>query len=346
MKKARRALFLVVVFAVLTSLIAASCVPVAQAPQQPAQQPPAQQQPAKPYEIAIVVKIGGIPWFNRLEEGVKQAAQELGVNAYMVGPAQADPAQQVKMVEDLIAKGVNAIGVVPNDAKSLEPVFAKAKEKGIVILTHESPDQVGHDYDLELIDNVKFGQHHWDKLVEFMGDSGEFAIYVGSLTVPLHNLWADEGLKYAKEKYPNLTLVTERIPCAEDQELSRQKMLELIKAYPNLKGLVGFGSLGPPGAAQALQEKGLCDKIAVVGTVIPSHAAPYLKNGCLKHGILWDPKDAGYGMVWLAKYMLDGNQVKAGLEIPGLGPAELDGKVLKFDAMIDITKDNVDSFGF
>ncbi len=34
------------------------------------------------YEIAVVVKIGGIPWFNRMEVGVKDAASELGVNAY------------------------------------------------------------------------------------------------------------------------------------------------------------------------------------------------------------------------------------------------------------------------
>jgi simple sugar transport system substrate-binding protein len=250
------------------------------------------------------------------------------------------------MVEDLIAKGVDAIAVVPNDAKSLEPVFAKAREKGIKILTHESPDQVGNDYDIELIDNVKFGQHHWDKLVEFMGDSGEFAILVGSLTVPLHNLWADEGLKYAAQKYPNLKLVTDRIPSAEDQELSRQKVLELIKAYPDLKGVVGFGSLGPPGAAQAVKEKGLEDKIAVVGTVIPGHAAPYLKDGSLKHGILWDPKDAGYAMVWVAKQLLDGKPVTDGMEIPGMGKAALEGNVIKLDKMIDITKDNVDGFGF
>jgi simple sugar transport system substrate-binding protein len=340
-KNIRGSLFVVVLAVALGSLLAAQCAPAAtpEAPKEAAK-------PAEKYEIAIVVKITGIPWFNRLEEGVNQGATELDVNAYQLGPAEADPAQQVKVVEDLISKGVDAIGVVPNDAKSLEPVFAKAKEKGIIILTHESPDQVGNDYDLELIDNVKFGQHHWDKLAEFMGDSGEFAVYVGSLTVPLHNLWADEGLKYAKEKYPNMKLVTDRIPCGEDQELSRQKMLELIKAYPDLKGLVGFGSLGPPGAAQALQEKGLCDKIAIVGTVIPSHAAPYLKNGCMKHGILWDPKDAGYGMVWMAKYMLDGNKVADGMEIPGLGKATLEGNVVKFDAMIDITKDNVDSFGF
>jgi simple sugar transport system substrate-binding protein len=338
--KAYKGVLLVALAVALSSYLVTGCV----VPSPPAGQ--VAEKPAEPYEIVTVVKITGIPWFNRMEEGVKQAAQELGVNAYQVGPADADPAQQVKVVEDLISKGVDAIAVVPNDAKAMEPVFAKAKEKGIIILTHESPDQVGNDYDLELIDNVKFGQHHWDKLVEFMGDSGDFAIYVGSLTVPLHNLWADEGLKYAKEKYPNLNLVTERIPCGEDQELSRQKMLELIKAYPNLKGLVGFGSLGPPGAAQALEEKGLCDQIAVVGTVIPSHAAPYLKNGCLKHGILWDPKDAGYGLTWIAKQMLEGKQITDGMEMPGMGKVTLNGNVIQVDAMIDITKDNVDSFGF
>ena len=32
---------------------------------------------AKSYEIAVVVKIAGIPWFNRMAEGVKKAAKEL-----------------------------------------------------------------------------------------------------------------------------------------------------------------------------------------------------------------------------------------------------------------------------
>ena len=298
------------------------------------------------YEIATVVKITGIPWFNRLEEGVKQAGDELGIKSYQIGPADADPAQQVKMVEDLIIKGVDAICITPNDAKALEPAFAKAKEKGIAIITHESPDQKGKDYDVELIDNVKFGRHFWDMLVEYMGDSGQYAIFVGSLTVPLHNLWADVGLEYAKDKYPNLELVTERIPCGEDQELSKQTMLELLKTYPDLKGIIGFGSLGPPGAAQALQEKGLAGKVTIVGTVLPDHAASYLKEGSMQHGILWDPKDAGFAMSWIALQIIEGKKITEGMNIPGLGKITLDGDVIKVDAVIDITKDNVDSFGF
>jgi simple sugar transport system substrate-binding protein len=300
----------------------------------------------KPYEIAVVVKITGIPWFNVFETGVKRAATDLSVNAYQTGPAQADPAAQVKIIEDLVAKGVDAIAVVPDDAKALEPVFQKAKAKGILIFTHESPDQVGTDFDFELIDNVKFGEHTWDLLVQNMGDSGEYAIFVGGLTVPLHNFWADTGIAYAKAKYPNLKLVTERIPCGEDQELARQKTLELIKAYPNLKGIIGFGSLGPIGAAQALKEKGLEDKIAVVGTVIPSQAAPYLKDGSLKAGILWNPADAGYGLAWLAKYMLDGNKIVTGTIIPGIGPVTVDGTLIKAAKMLDITAENANSLGF
>lgn len=301
---------------------------------------------ADKYEIVTVVKITGIPWFNRLEEGVTKAAKDLDINAYQIGPADADPAQQVKMIEDLISKKVDAICVTPNDATALEPVFKKARDQGILILTHESPDQKGKDVDIELIDNIAFAQRTWDMLVEGMGTSGKYAIFVGGLTVPLHNLWADEGIKYAKAKYPNLELVTSRIPCGEDQELSKQKTLELLKTYPDLKGIVGYGSLGPPGAAQALKEKGLAGKVTVVGTVIPGHAAPYLKEGSLTKGILWDPKDAGYALNWVAKYMLDGGDLKALKEIPGIGAVSVNGDIIGVNAMVDITKENVDSFGF
>jgi simple sugar transport system substrate-binding protein len=303
---------------------------------------------AKEAEIVVVVKIAGIPWFNRLEEGVVDAGKDLGVKAYQVGPAEADPAQQVKIVEDLIAKGVDAICVVPNDATAMEPVFQKAKSKGIVVLTHESPDQKGSDWDIETIDNDKFGEMHFEKLAQLIGGEGDFALFVGSLTVPLHNYWADVGLAYAKKKYPGMKLVTKRIPCGESAEEAYKQTLGLIKAYPNLKGIVGFGSLGPIGASQALKKKKMGGEVKIVGTVIPSHAAPYLKQGYMQHGFLWDPKDAGYALVAVAKKMIDKEPVKEGMEIKGLGPANVDSKakLVKFDAILDITADNAEKLGF
>ncbi len=328
---------------VLVMILGATLVGCSAPAEEPAVAPVSEKEP---YEIAVIVKITGIPWFNRMEEGVNQAAEDFNVNSYQVGPADADPAQQARMVEDMISKGVDAILVVPNDAVALEPIFEKAREAGIIVITHESPDQVGNDYDLELIDNVEFGQHNWDKLVESMGDTGQYAIFVGGLTVPLHNLWADEGLAYAAEKYPNLELVTERIPCGEDQELSRQTTLDLLQSYPDLKGIIGFGSLGPIGAAQALTEKGLTEEVSVGGTVLPGQAAPYLQDGSLDFGVLWDPKDAGYSMVWTAVQMLEGEDIVNGVEIPGIGVITLDGNVIKVDATLDITAENAEDLGF
>jgi len=78
---------------------------------------------AEKHDIALVPKVTGIPWFTRMAVGVDEAAKKLDVNAYQVGGSTADPAQQVKVIEDLIAKKVDAIIVVPNDAKVLEPVL-------------------------------------------------------------------------------------------------------------------------------------------------------------------------------------------------------------------------------
>ena len=94
--------------------------------------------------IATVVKIAGIQWFNRMEEGVKQYATDTGANAFLVGPAQADPQQQVALLEDMIAQGVNALAVVPMSPEALEPVLGRAMEQGIAVITHEAASAAEH----------------------------------------------------------------------------------------------------------------------------------------------------------------------------------------------------------
>jgi len=42
-------------------------------------------------KIGVVVKIGGIPWFNAMEAGIKEQSAKLGVQGFMVGPTSADP---------------------------------------------------------------------------------------------------------------------------------------------------------------------------------------------------------------------------------------------------------------
>lgn len=50
------------------------------------------------------------------------------------------------------------------------------------------------------------------KLAKEMGEEGEYAVYVGSLTTPLHNIWAAAAIAYQKENYPKMKLVADRFP--------------------------------------------------------------------------------------------------------------------------------------
>lgn len=43
---------------------------------------------AKDLDIVNIPKIGGMPWFNRMGEGVKEAGQEYKLNAYQRWPIQ------------------------------------------------------------------------------------------------------------------------------------------------------------------------------------------------------------------------------------------------------------------
>ena len=207
---------------------------------------------AKDVKIGVVVKIGGIPWFNAMEAGIKARSKELGDDGVMIGPTSADPALQVRAIEDLIAQGVDVIGVVPNDAKVLEPVLKKARDAGIIVITHESPNQKNANWDFEMASAKGYGEAHAKLLAEKMGGKGKYVVYVGSLTVPLHNLWADFAIAYLKKNNPDMQMVGDRYGVAESADDSRKTALDVLAANPDLGGFLTFGSQGPIVAGRAV----------------------------------------------------------------------------------------------
>jgi len=304
----------------------------------------------KKFKIVIMPKLVANTYFNAAEAGAKKAGQDLGVEVIYTGPTKADAAEQVKMIEDQISKGVDAIAVAPNDPAALTPVLKKAKEKGMLVLDWDTPaDKSVVDLSIHQIDDKEYGQHLFDLLVEKMGtDKAEYVIITGGLSAANLNLWIDNGLEYAKTKYPNLKLVTDRVPSDEKQQVAYQKALELIKAYPNIKGILGISSPAPIGAAQAIQEKGLKDKIAVVGTALPKDSKPYLDDGSLKVVTAWDPGQLGYLAIFLAKQKLEGKSIADQMEVPNVGKITVkeDGKTIIMGKPTDFTKENAGNYNF
>jgi simple sugar transport system substrate-binding protein len=293
--------------------------------------------------MGVVVKIGGIPWFNAMEAGIKEQGEALGMDAYMIGPTSADPALQVRAIEDLIAKGVNVIGVVPNDEKALEPVLEKAMKAGIKVVAHEGPGIKNKDVDFEMASAQGFGESHAELFGKATGGKGSYGVFVGSLTVPLHNAWADAAIAYLKEKYPDLKPVGDRYGVAENVDDSRKTALDLMAAHPDLVGILAFGSQGPIGAGRAVEEKGMIGKVQIVGPHSPGQGQKLLKSGAITGGFMWNPKEAGKVFVNIGKMMLDGS-FKDGADVAGLGAIKIDGdKNVITVNLVPINKDTVDN---
>lgn len=274
--------------------------------------------------MGIVVKVGGIPWFNAMESGIKNEAAKRGIDAWQVGPTSADPALQVRAIEDLIAQKVDIIGVVPNDPKVLEPVLKRAKEAGITVITHESPGQKYADWDFELVDSKSYGIANMQKLAECMKEEGKYAMYVGSLTVPLHNEWADAGIEYQKQHYPKMQLVSDKFGVGESLDDSIRTTNELMSKYGDLKGVIAYGSSGPIGAGRAVMNRQKIDNVCVVGAFSPGQGASLVNRGAIKGGYIWNPMTAGEVFIRVADMLHKKEPITNGMTIEGLGKVQVD----------------------
>lgn len=302
------------------------------------------------YEVIFIPKLIGIPWYSSMEEGMKEYAEKLGgITVSVSGAPDPDPVQQARIVLDAISKQPDCIIVVPNDPNTLEAILQKAQKAGIDILTQEAANIKNATADVEFIINDKVGKQYIDALVEAQGDKGGYAIMVGGLTNESHNARADAIVKYQKENYPELYEVSERLEGAESVPIAHDKTLELIKAHgDDLKGVLYIGTLGPIGGANAIEEKDLIGKVAIIGTATPSQAKDYLARGSITTCIISNnPAKIGMAQLDVAdKLFRKGMKIEDITEVPVFGKVVREGKALYFHAEDICTAENADEFGF
>ena len=306
------------------------------------------------WEIVVVPKDASNPWFVRMEVGVNEYAQAHPENTiYQRGTPEIDATLQAQVVQDLIAQGVDAICVMPVDPESLEPVLQQAREAGIVVIAHEGASLENVDYDIEAFNNDAYGAFIMENLATAMGGEGIYTTMVAHVTNASHNEWADGGVKYATENYPDMVLLEEepRVESEDNGDVAYNVAKELFKKYPDLKGIMGTSSFDAPGIARAIEELGLTGKVFTAGTGMPADNAELLKSGAVQYLTLWDPALAGQAMIALAEKLLAGEEIATPLDLGVEGYTALEFKegsetVLEGQGWIVITAENVDSFGF
>lgn len=298
-----------------------------------------------------VVKLQGVGWFDRMEVGVDNWGERMGLDSRQEGADDASPEKQVKIIQDLIAQSPAAITVVPNSPQALESVLEQAREKGIVVIAHEAAGIQNVDADIEAFDNFGYGAKIMENLAECMNEEGEYVAFVGGLTAKTHMDWVQGALDLQTAEYPNMTRVEDPIESKEDENVAYERTKEILAKYPNIKGFQGSAGTDVAGIARAVSEAGMTDQVCVMGTSIPSVGAKYLKDGSIDKIFFWDPALAGEAQLAAAHILVTGGNLEEGTDLGVEGYNSLT-KLTGFDnvwvgdAAIIVDASNVDDYDF
>jgi ribose transport system substrate-binding protein len=190
--------------------------------------------------IAWIPKALNNPVFEVGRVGALKKAAELTakgpykVEILYVASVQSDVAEQARVIEDVIAKGVDAIALSANEPTGVVDVIQKALKAGIEVMCWDSDSPKSGRFTYLGVDNYEGGKAAADLLVRAMGTSGKVALLTG---VPgAFNLEERiRGFKDAVKKYPGIQII-KTVACNDDINQGVQVVEETMQANPDLKG--------------------------------------------------------------------------------------------------------------
>ncbi len=264
----------------------------------------------KPYKLALVVKTRNNPFFDPMIKAAESQAKALGATLEVQAPPQeSDKELQFSIVENLTAKGVDAILIAPADSKGIVPALKRAADKGITVINLDNRVDAGAAASAGLAlagyvgaDNEEGGRLAGQAMLGYLGGYGKVAILEG-----IRGADNAEARKRGFESAVSGSLeIVARDTAEWDTQKAYAKFQSMLAAHPEVKGLFCANDKMALGAMKAIEETGRRGEIVVVGYDNIPEIRPYLSAGDLKATIEQHPDLMGRYGVLMAVGVLDG----------------------------------------
>lgn len=288
---------------------------------------------AQDFTLSFIVKDMTNPYYWRMGEGAKRAAEELGIEMNFVSAAtNGDIEGQIAVVETELVKSPDAIVLVPMNGTALIPKVMEANALGIPVITADTrvDDGPGRVETFVGLDEEESFAEMAEWVVEQIGGSGEVAIlegFRGSSTAELRL----NGMMRVFDSYPDVEVVAS-IAADWDQEKGLKAAEDILQAHPEVDAILGTNDLMAMGAVQAVAGAGLSDQIVVVGDdAIPSALASMRSGGGLDATIDGNTDRVGYEAVMAAyNLVVNGAELDDWIVVPSsiLLPADVTDEYL------------------
>lgn len=297
-----------VVAMALGLIAAAGCSESDASPEEAAAEP----EGGNDYRIAMVPGMTAHPAYQTMYCGALEAAEELGVEVDFQGANAWDPAEQLPVVQSLLATSPDALLLTPADSSALQPAVEQFISADIPVLTIDTGLEDSEGLTAEIVsDNVQGGAAAAEVLGEAIGGEGTVAIISGVPGATTDIDRVDGFVGVMEEQFPDVTVLEPEysrsvVATAESQVQS------LLLAHDDLVGVFGVNGNSATGAANAVVNAG--EDVVVAGYDAEPGTVEQLREGNINILVVQDFHQEGRLGVEYAYAALTGDE--ASIESP------------------------------
>lgn len=223
--------------------------------------------------------------------GTEKADQELtDVTVEFRMPPDGTAADQKRIVDDLLAKGIDAIAISPVDpANQTQLINDTAKQALVFTQDSDAPQSDRAAY--VGTDNVAAGRQAGALIKEAMPEGGRIMLFVGKSDAR-NAQERTQGIREALQG-SNVEIIDVRTDDT-DRVRAKSNVSDTLVRYPEVKGLVGLWSYNGPAIVNAVKEAGKTGQVKIVAFDEEDETLAGVRDGSIYATVVQQPYEFGY----------------------------------------------------
>lgn len=261
--------------------------------------------------IAVIPKGTTHVFWRSVHAGALAAGQELDVDILWQGPVREDDrAAQIRVVEDMVSRGVDAIVLAPLDDTALVPVATEATGEGIPVVIFDSGIDWQGLTSFVATDNFQGGVLAAERMNELLGGNGRVVLMryqEGSASTARREAGFLETMA---ERFSGIEIVSSNQYGGATTETALATAENLLVSHPEIDGAFTPNESTTFGMLRALSDSERSGDVKLVGFDANETLVDALREGQIHGLVLQNPVRMGELGVRTAVAHLNGEAVE------------------------------------
>ena len=256
------------------------------------------------HKLAFVTNNASDFWTIARKGTEKAAKENPNIEVEFKIPADGTAAEQQRLIDDLLSRGIHGIAISPVDPKNQTAMLNRAASQTLVVTQDsDAPDSNRSCY--IGTDNVAAGRQAGELVKEALPQGGKIMVFVGVLDAA-NAQQRYQGLKEALAG-SNVSIIDVRTDNT-DRVRAKSNASDTLVNNPDIAGMVGLWSYNGPAILAAVREANKLDKVKIIAFDEEDETLTGIKDGAIYATVVQQPFEFGYQSMTLMAKVLNGDK--------------------------------------